>query len=565
MRKVVCLLSALILTTSNLAFAADNRPPLATEPNRILFLTQSGHAETALNLYRDYATRLGHHDFDLLQNMSLILLEQGYKSNDIEKQIMTLFGAGISLNEKALYLLEEGMKSSQPELQLVSMSCLARFQCDQANTAINKALGSNFLLIRLEGVCNLAKRHAPTATAQAEALMSKVPDALYPLFPQIFAMIGTPQSIRILHRLMANPNESVRVEAIYSAAKFKRDDMLPTIRMLATHHSIPQQEACAYAFGVLGDETAVPRLEILVKNGAPNVRLTALLALNKLGRHEVSAEIVKAAEMENLFAIHALGDLEGSEDILYRLLERSQNPQVRVNAIMALLKLQDTRISSLLPDYLIKDMRDIAFGKTVSPGKTLVAYKVVPSAQQNLDDEGVGQELSLCIREEMLEQAARLPEQQFLKLVHQIFNAQQNDLVPVAVEALEELRTPTAIALLKKHQQQPGAPLIRNYCNLALYRLKEEGPYAENLRNWVAKQWQEELISFRPFVPWNERDQLSPYQLTPRETSRLLVESVEAFVQRQDDEGISVFLDAVQHGNDKNRYALLGLLIRLSN
>src|SRR5438105_7878991 len=43
------------------------------------------------------------------------------------------------------------------------------------------------------------------------------------------------------------------------------------------------------------------------------------------------------------------------------------------------------------------------------------------------------------------------------------------------------LQTPEAIALLKYGCGKLTFPLIRDYCHLALFRLKEEGPYEEYL------------------------------------------------------------------------------------
>ena len=67
-------------------------------------------------------------------------------------------------------------------------------------------------------------------------------------------------------------------------------------------------------------------------------------------------------------------------------------------------------------------------------------------------------------------------------------------------------------------------------------------------------------------LPWKVRSVCAPqYQLTPQETSRLLVETYESLVQQQDQEGIALILDAIKSGNRKNRYALAGLLIRATN
>lgn len=568
MQKIVLLLFVSSVFYSQYSYTEldNNSQPqypniVSNAPNRVLFLMQGGNLSQALKLYREYVKQIGHHDPDLLQHMGQILLEQGFRTKDPEIQLLTLFGAGISFNEKTMHLLEEGLKSSQPELQLASLNFLARFQNDDADLALNKALTSNYLVIRLEGVYQLAKRKAPTALGQTEALMCKVPSEIHFLFPQLYGMIGTPQAIKSLRRLLSHKEEKVRIEAILSAAKFKRDDLLPSIRSLMTHHVTAQQEACAYAVGVLKDEASVPKLIELSQSGLSTTRLSALQALYSLGRLETKGAIESAANAQDVFAINILGGIQDSNNTLYALTQ-SPNIQVKVNATLALLNRRDSRCLNALCDLLIRDPRDLALGKISSQGNALEAYKVIPSAQQNLQDNTVGIEMSLGIMEDALQDALDLPEKDFLRIAQVLLEAQQNALVPAVVEALEDLHTPDAIALLKKHQQRIGAPLIRNYCNLALYNLKEEGPYADNIKIWIAKQYQEELIRFRPLVPRDIREEDSPYELTPNEASGLLIKCLEALAQHQDEHGIDILLDAIQYGNSKNKYALTGLLMR---
>jgi HEAT repeat protein len=252
--------------------------------------------------------------------------------------------------------------------------------------------------------------------------------------------------------------------------------------------------------------------------------------------------------------------MTGSEKTLATILE-SQNTHTRVNAAVALLELGDSKCLPVLADILLSDSRDLALSKVSSPGKSLTALRVIPSARQNLESTPVALEMSLHLREALLTKAVELPERDFLALANIIFERQQNDLIPILIEVLINHPTKAVISLLKKQQQKAGAPLVRNYCNLALFRLKEEGPYAANLEQWVTQQRNVDLIRFRPTVPWDVREHES-FELTPQETSRLLVETFETFVSMQDDKGINLLIDLIQTGNPKNKYALIGLLMR---
>jgi HEAT repeat protein len=556
--NISCFLFLLFaILASSLGAAEDNHK------NHLLFLMRSGHITQAVEAYKNYHQQKGPHDFELIQELGLLLLDQGYHSTDPEIRVMTTFGAGISLNERTLYILEAGMDSGIPELQLICLNYLSQFQNDKADEALQRAMNASHPLIRLEAAFIMAQKKAPRAFAYAESLMYRFEDLTF-LFPQFFAIIGNAEATRMLRKLMSHSDEEVRVAAILSAAKYGRDDLLPKIRTLATQNEKAQQEACAFALGTLKDETSQKRLELLSRSKVLHVRLAAWKALYDLGRKEFKAPIEKAAKEKDIFAIALLGDIEGSQNVLSDLVN-DNNIQVKINAAVALLHLQDSRCLSALIDILIMDSRGLCFSKTQSKGNSLSAWKAVPSGKQNFKDEPYAFEVSLSMREDLLEEAIDLPENNFLQLAKVIFLRQQNDLVPLTVELLEMLHTKGAINLLKEHQQQIGAPLIRNYCNLALYNLKEEGPYGDNIRTWISNMQNEDLIRFRPFLPRELREHEEHYQLTPQDNSSLLIASFESFVGNKDERGIDILLDAIQNGNSKNKFALAGLLLRATH
>jgi HEAT repeat protein len=530
-----------------------------TLPKQILYYVQAGNLKEAIHLYQEHYKLSRQPPMDLLQNIGLMLIDQGWRSRDPETQVMALFGAGISAHDSALYILESGLRNPLPQVQLIALNLLAKYQHDQADEALNIALGSNELLIRFEALTLLTEKKHAKAFGQIEALMSKVDKKIHFLFPPFFAKLGDPRSIATLKRLLSDSNEDVRISAIISSAKYGRDDLLPQIRILSTHHEIPQQEACAVAMGLLKDGSSLPYLNKLTKSSTPNIQAAALQALYRLGQRESKNQLEDLAKSHHLFVIYALGEIAGSEPCLRELV---QSPQLntRINAAVALLK--DPLCFKMVQQILIYDTRDLCLQKISSVGKGLTAIKAIPSARQNLESDSTAYELSLGIREEVLELSFELPEKDFLCLAEMIFAYQQNELVPTLVNLLGNLQTPGAIALLKTYQQKAGAPLIRNYCNLALCKLKEPGPYQELLSQWVIKQQNIDLISFRPYISWESREMDSKFELTPRETSSLLIEAFETFAKLQDDKGIEVILEAIVNGNSKNKYALAGLLIR---
>jgi hypothetical protein len=197
-----------------------------------------------------------------------------------------------------------------------------------------------------------------------------------------------------------------------------------------------------------------------------------------------------------------------------------------------------------------------------SVGRTLSAFKAVPSAELRAKDPTIDLSYSMALREHFLREAIHLPEESFLKLAATIFQKQQNDLVPTTIALLENLRTDKAILLLKEGTKKISSPLIRDYCHLALYRLKVEGPYEEYINHWVQIQKKSELIRLRPLLPWKYRMDQSDYTLSAEETSKLLIDSFLSIANRRDEKSIALLLNAMQHGNPQNRYALMGLLMR---
>lgn len=551
-------LTVTLATLATLSLTANE--PIQT--GRMLYLIQAGKPKEAISLYQAEYAIAKRHNFELLQQIGLGIIEEGSQSSDPESQLLTLFGAAISSNEQTLHILDEGIRSRHPQLQLTALNLLAQNQSDASEEGLVRAAASSFLPIRLEAVYHLAVRKHPLAVSQAECLMVKLPPEIQPLFPQIFAMVGNDEAMKLLRRLCSSPSDPLRIATIISCAKHGRDDMLPQIRRLVSHFNTAQQEASAYALGVMRDESSAPKLEKLTRSSSSNVALAACQALYRLGRLEMRQQVEKAALEEDLFAISVLGTLPGGENTLAKLMN-NPNIHVRVNASLALLERNDPRALPGLIEILVHDARDLAFVQSESAGHALSIWKVVPSATQNLKETPIVYELSIALREQVLTKTRNLlKEPDFLALADYLFTKQQADLVPTLVRLLQDLNTPGVIELLKKHQQKFGAPLVRHFCNLGLYRLKVPGPFADNLRAWVKEQSHLDLISFRPLVPWEMRTESHSYQLTPKEASRLLVEAFEAFATQQDEPGIEVLVDAILNGNQKNKYALAGLLIR---
>lgn len=532
------------------------------DTGRILFLVQQGKNDLALQLYRQHYTAQGIHNYELLHKIALGLLDYGFRQNDPESQLMALFGASVSAHDEAYYILEQSIQSRYPQIQLVSLQALARFQNDQADKTLTRALSSEYLPIRFEAIHQLCLKKHPKAVAQAESLMYKIPKEYASLFPQLYAHIESEASNQILRRLLNHTIEEVRVEAILNIAKKGRDDFLPQIRQLASHVSFSQQEACSYALGVLKDSRSIARLTKLSQSQYPTVALAANQALYRIERHPAALQAITEKALDGqVIAVQILGKIEGTEDTLVQLMKH-RDFQVRLNATLSLLEKNDIRCIEGLKDILIHDNRNLAFTSETSPGRVFKTAKGISSASQLLKNDQEAYIKNLKFKENVLTKAQNLPENVFLTLADQLFSTHQHELIATVVNLLEESGSENSVLLLKKYQQQPGAPYIRQYCNLALYRLKEQGPYGESLRLWVKSKQEEELIRFTELPSIEIKNLEAKYKMEPEEISRLLIDTFEAFAEQQDEEGLETLLEAIEHGHKKSKYALAGLLLR---
>lgn len=528
------------------------------QPGHILFLMQRGEHSAAWEAYHRYQNKLGRHDHDLLHHMALKILEEGFRKNDPECQLLTLFGASITAHEGAYPILEESIKSKFPLIQLVAIRALAAFQTDKADVTLSKALGASSLEIRYEAVHLLCLKNHPLAVSHAESLMHKVPAQFHALFPSLFAMVDNPHSTKILHRLLNNPNADVSLAVILSAAKYKREDLLPQLRQTAlqTHYAL--QEACAFVFSSLKDEESVPRLYKMTTSQYPNVALAAHVALFEMGRESALGSIEDLAKQGNLFAIQALGKLHRGSDTLATLMLH-EDTNIRINATLALLKQEDPRALQNISELILRDKRDLGFTKTESPGHLFKAWKTTPAATKIFENDLKIYVEHLEFKEDVLKNVRHMDPKKFVTLAEQIFKSKHSDLIPIVTSILEEIETLEALHCLEKGQQQLGAPHVRLLCGLSLMRLGVEGPYSAQLRSWCEKENKTELIHIKPFDPWDEGD---AFVLKPEEKSRLLINVFEAFAARQDEEGIDVLIQAIESGHEKNKYALSGLLLR---
>ncbi len=498
-----------------------------------------------------------------LAELGLELLAQGAKSRTPEDILTSLYGIDISHDEKGIPLISQVMRYGEPNLQLVAVQVLSSFDTEEATKILEEAMRSDYLLVRLEAAYILAQKHSPNAYGQLISLMSKVEPEFYELFPRLFAIEGSNNSLAELRKLLYDQNQLVRKEAILATLATGRDSFIPDLRSLAKEPSIIQQEACAYTLGAFGDEDSRDLLERLSHSFSPSVQVAALSALYAIGSDDARSRLVTMARKGDLFAIAELGTIDGSEVYLKDLVNHPDG-DVRLNVALSLIKRRSPAALNEVSDILIDSARDITYLPIVSHGGALLAYKRLASSEELFKDEPHFFELSLRLKEQLLVMCMELDEDDFLSICEEIFESHQLDLVPLTVQLLENIRSEKAIKLLKREVQRLGAPYIRAWCSLSLVRLREEGPYLDTIRKMVEKYEDKELFKARLVLPWRMRQEKSRHELTLDDSCALVIQSFATLAEMQDEKGIEALLKAIRNGNPHNRYTLAGLLMRSS-
>jgi HEAT repeat protein len=573
--KLICIFVLLFSslyteTTSKVEIPGQPKPILEVvsvysaeviEKRQIPYLMQQGEVELAIETYQRYRAEKKAHDFEVLQQIGTILLEEGARSQNPEVQLLTMYGAVLASYTSSFDVLAAGLESKEPMTQMISLQYLGRIQDDRCDELLIKAMASDYLPIRMQAGYQLAARKHKAAAGQIEALMYKLPRQLWAYFPQFFALIGTSEAIAILRHLIDDPDINVRIESILFAASYGRDDLVKKIRSHLTHSNPAEQEACAFALGILKDSKSIGKLEKLSRSSNDNVRLAAYRSLYRLGKREVKDKVIEMAKGLDPFAISALGEMEGSDPFLLELLGSKQQ-QIRLNAALSLLKLKNPSSLSVLEEFLLKDSRDLGVQPHFSLGKSQYIWKVIPSLAQHAKNSPFDlQGVTLSLKELILKESVDLPEEHFISLAKKVVNRRQHDLIPLLTALLENHQTKEAIGFLAATAENGRDPLARAYCNLALFRLGKEGPYKENVKHWIADQKNCKLIEFRPSAPKEIQFTGSHQELTVEETSRLLIDSYLALTEKDDEECIDALLEMMKSGNVKNRYALAGILI----
>ncbi|HRW58160.1 MAG TPA: hypothetical protein P5048_00915 [Chlamydiales bacterium] len=516
--------------------------------------------DTALEAY--FETSQENISFTFLKQLCLSILNAGIQSSDSETVQLTLMGAGLSASKESLDILSKGIEKKEPHHQIASLHFLAGLQDDQIDQMLLKAMRSDYLPVRLEACFYMAQRKHPHAIGHITALMERIPRQFRPFFPQFFTIMNTYETNNILKAMLNDIDPNVRLETILSITGSRKDDFLPLLKQKKVVATIAEKEALCHAFGVFNDLSSIPFLKKEAENKQEMIALSAMISLYHLGDESIKTKIIQEALNENPFAIAALGEIEGTEPVLRSLLS-SQNLKTQINAAIALLDKKDTACLPLISEILIANEKDYGLQPHYSIGRSLMCWNIYPSFQRMLSkNPQEAAQISLMMKSVLLKKIMELPQPQFIQLVDQIFLKNQKDIVPLALQLLENIQSDEAFALLEKYKKSVGSPFIRDYCHLSLFRINKDPNSRKYLYDWLKRETHTQFIQPKEKLLKSVQVANSNYELTMQEESSILIEIINALVEDQQEETLKVLVEILCKGHPKNRFAIAGLLIR---
>ncbi len=547
----------------SLLFGKENPMP---DKRHILYLMSIKEVEQAIDEYLTLYRHEKKHDFEVLEQMCLTLLEMGSASPNPEDQLLTLFGISLSGSSNLfLSFLDTAIKSPFPEVQAAALQILSSVHEDKSNELISIGLKSNFLQIRFETLFYLIHRKTVNSLGQVESLLNLLPPAAKPLFVELYAIHGSFESIQILKQLINDKDPHVRITAILYSALYQRDDLLLNIRSSLTHSDPLIKEAASFALGYLKDLNSTQSLKkIASTSNFPETKLAALISLYRMGHIEAGNAISTLAKEGNLFAIGLLGEISGSDNLLEELITHKDS-NISLNAVVALLARKNPKVLPQLLTLLQTDVDVTGFTPFTSPGHSLIAWqKVSTGAIKDKDQKNHLKAASLHFQEDLLAKSLELPGKNFLELAKTLMQSKQTKILPLLIRLLENEGSEETKALLIEKAYSPLHPLLRSYCKLALYRMHINDFYRTEFLKWLAHQKNTKMIEFRPMLEGDSSKQKHKqnFTLSPEEISGLFIESFDALASNHDPDGIEFLLESLRDGHTKNRYAFAGLLLK---
>jgi HEAT repeat protein len=531
---------------------------------QILYLFSKGEQIKGFKKYLEYYEKIKDHDYKLLREISLMIIEDGIAKGTEEDALLSLIAIEVANEHCFSHHFGKLMQSRFFPVQAKTLSLLKNIETEQSEMIIKSCLSSDFIMLRLEALSILVQKHNETALGQVEALMNMVPKYYHPMFVDFYALAGTKYALSIMKQMISDKDLNLNLATIVAARNYHLEELIPNLRHSLTHTSPIIQEAAASSLGSFHDAYSISKLEALTKSNHEETKLAALFALYTMGQKDRQDEILSLAKKDNLFAISLLSKVEKSEKPLHEIYYSDDN-NLRINSAITMLDQKDPLCAPVIKDLITLDTDVYFLDLLYSAGRSFTALKMSPlSTLENLQMLPSMQGRTIMIQNQLLTKCIDLPRNAFMAIIEDIFSKKRNNLIPTAIALLENFDDDDSRAYLIEKTKSLGAPFIRTACHLSLWKSTQNEIHKEAVSAWLKEYGKHEMVSISQKATKNEekKPSLAGYELTLEEKSHLLIQSFLTISGSREKSGLDCILDAMISGHEKNRIPLAGVLLK---
>ena len=119
---------------------------------------------------------------------------------------------------------------------------------------------------------------------------------------------NSPEAVPALENALTDPEEEVRVFAIWSLGLVGRRDAAPAVQALLKDDSPEIRKTASYVLGSLGSKSSCPALRGLLQDAVADVRWNAALALSRLGNADGYDVLLSMLERRRLSGELSMGE-----------------------------------------------------------------------------------------------------------------------------------------------------------------------------------------------------------------------------------------------------------------
>lgn len=533
----------------------------SSHPKQIVYIAHNQSVPEAVHLYLQHVEKEKKHSKASLRSIANTVLLKGLESSQPQDTLLALYAAKMGRVSHLAYAIKKQLQSPHLPIQLAAIEALYACDTEESTRALFTAFSSNYLYARMHAASLLAAQRRIDAFGQIEALMHKSPDQIKPYFCSFFAQAGDPFAIRLLQQALTDKDPLVKSQALIQSALHHRYELSSACLKIATHTHPMDQEAAAFAIGMLQLEEGLEVLERLINSPSEPVQLASSFALYQLGHLDKKELIEKKAQDNNLYAIGLLASISEAQDLLKEKLQ-SQDLTVRLHATISLLQQGIDPSLERIEEALFLNHRGMGYKQSFSFGSTMRAFKLI----SNYDSlEKAQPHIAFFNRSftiQLLQKVYQLPERIFLHVAEKIFSQKITDLISPTAVLLEHLNSPASKELLETYSHTAGSPLIRGSCLLSLYRLTKDPQMRQDLLEFAKKHIQNDPFELDR-SPTEDLIEETTYELSAQQKSSLLIETIYTLAQENTEDCFSVLMEALKDTKAQNQYIISGMILSL--